>query len=72
MSDSEPGVRETLLAVMRSNHYLVEYPQHSSHAAHHPSLGSPERACLEAEIARELGEALAPSGLSMLNLVERR
>jgi hypothetical protein len=57
---------------MRSNHYLVEYPQHSSHAAHHPSLGSPERACLEAEIARELGEALAPSGLSMLNLVERR
>jgi hypothetical protein len=37
-----------------------------------PPLGSPERARLEAEIARELGKALARSGLSVLDLIERR
>jgi len=64
--------REQVLAVMRSRQHLAEHSPHGTHAMQLPPLGSPERARLEAEIARELGKALARSGLSVLDLIERR
>lgn len=72
MSDSELDASEAVRAVMRTRQHLAGHSPHGSHAVQLPPLGSPERARLEAEIARELGEALARSGLSVLDLIERR
>ena len=66
--------RAAVLAVMRQRRHLAE-AQPSSHprgVQPLPPLGSPERARLDAAIARDLGDALSQSGLSVLDLIERR
>ena len=66
--------KEALIAVMRARGNLVDpatlppYPGVSDL----PPYGSPERARLEEEIAAEIGDALERSGLSILDLIERR
>ena len=66
--------KEALIAVMRGHGHLVDpstlppYPG----VADLPPYGSPERAKLEEEIAAEIGDALERSGLSILDLIERR
>lgn len=64
--------REAVLAIMRSRHHLAERVPDPANTRHLPPLGSPERAQLEAEIADELGQAFKQSGLSVLDLIERR
>ncbi len=62
------------LAVMRQRRHLAEaQPSPHPHGAPPlPPLGSPERALLDAAVARDLGDALSQSGLSVLDLIERR
>lgn len=67
-------MRAAVLAVMRQRRHLAE-AQPSSHprgASSLPPLGSPERERLNAAVASDLGDALALSGLSVLDLIERR
>lgn len=71
-----PGqeAKERLLARLREQGLLVNpktlppYPG----AEDLPPRGSPERAQLEEEIGEELSDALESSGLSILDLIERR
>jgi hypothetical protein len=58
--------------MMRARHHLVEHPPKETNVSGLPPVGSPERARLDAEIAAELGDALIQSGLSVLDLIERR
>jgi hypothetical protein len=69
-----PGnaTREAILAMMRARHHLVEHPPKKTNVSALPPLGSPERVRLDVEIAAELGDALIQSGLSVLDLIERR
>ncbi len=71
---TELEAREAVLAIMRSRGHLVEqpaYPQMPEERALPPE-GSPERLALEESIATEFGDALIRSGLSVLDLIERR
>jgi hypothetical protein len=66
--------RDAVLAVMRQRQHLVE-PQPISHqpgAKALPPSGSPARTLLDVEVAGDLGDALVQSGLSVLDLIERR
>jgi predicted transcriptional regulator len=66
--------RATLLAVMRARGHLVDpstlppYPG----AADIPPRGTPERQRFEDELGDALSDALDRSGLSILDLIERR
>ncbi|WIG60448.1 MAG: hypothetical protein OJF49_003196 [Ktedonobacterales bacterium] len=68
------AAKEEFLAMMRSHGYLVDpkslppYPG----VADLPPTGSPERAKLEEEVGNALSDALEQSGLSILDLIERR
>lgn len=66
--------RDMVLAAMRASGHLASpaSPPTSATSVALPTEGSPERARLEAEIAQELGDAFQRSGLSLLDLVERR
>ena len=66
--------REAIRAVMRARGHLVEPTPRPARpgATPLPPIGSPERIALEEELATELGEAFAKSGLSVLDLIERR
>lgn len=66
--------RDMVLAAMRASGHLASHasPPTTTTSAELPPEGSPERARLEAEIAQELGDAFQRSGLSLLDLVERR
>jgi hypothetical protein len=63
-----------LLGIMREQAHLVDtngvppYPG----VAEVPRLGTPERAQFEEEIGNALSDALEQSGLSLLDLIERR
>jgi len=66
--------RDDFLALMRRRGYLVEpgsVPLHSS-VTELPPVGSAERATFEEEIGDALSDALEQSGLSILDLIERR
>jgi hypothetical protein len=69
-------VRDMVLAVMRASGHLASpaaiVPPVIATTAELPPADTPERARLEAEIAEELGDAFQQSGLSLLDLVERR
>jgi hypothetical protein len=73
-SDEVTSWREQLHAVMRARGHLAEplpvptFPD----AEPLPPYGTPERAAFEEELAEELSDALERSGLSILDLVERR
>lgn len=74
-ADEEHGDWRTALRdVMRSRGHLVEAAPRKARlgAASLPPRGSPERLALEEELADELGAAFERSGLSVLDLVERR
>jgi|GEM_PF-2514328 hypothetical protein len=66
--------KEDFLALMRSHGYLVDpkslppYPG----VADLPKPGTPERAKFEEEVGNALSDALEQSGLSILDLIERR
>ncbi len=66
--------KNRLLALMRAHGHLVEPrnvpPQHGG--ADLPPYGSAEEAQLMREIGDELSDALEQSGLSILDLIERR
>lgn len=66
--------RDAVLAVMRAAGHLAgpAQPLETATTIELPPAGSPERARLEAEIAQDLGDAFQQSGLSLLDLVERR
>lgn len=66
--------RDAVLAVMRAAGHLaaLAQPLESAATVELPPEGSPERAQMEAETAEELGDAFQRSGLSLLDLVERR
>ncbi|MEO7003012.1 MAG: hypothetical protein ABI068_14450 [Ktedonobacterales bacterium] len=66
--------KEDFLALMRSHGYLVDpksLPPHPG-VADLPKPGTPERAQLEDELGNALSDALEQSGLSILDLIERR
>jgi len=66
--------KEALLALMRSQGHLVDpkiLPPHPG-VASLPKRGTPERAQLEEEVGNALSDALEQSGLSILDLIERR
>lgn len=66
--------KEAFLAMMRADGYLVDpksLPPHPS-VADLPKPGTPERAQFEEEVGNALSDALEQSGLSILDLIERR
>ncbi len=66
--------KEALLAMMRSQGHLVDpksFPPHPG-VANLPKRGTPERAQFEEEVGNALSDALEQSGLSILDLIERR
>ena len=66
--------RDDFLALMRIRGYLVQPGSlHAQSAvADLPAAGSTERAAFEEEIGDALSDALEQSGLSILDLIERR
>lgn len=68
------SARDAVLAAMRASGPLAVSATSPATVAsiELPPAGSPERARLEAETAQELGDAFQRSGLSLLDLVERR
>jgi hypothetical protein len=71
---ADQGGRDAALAVMRQRGHLVEprpIPHHAGGGAL-PPTGSLPRARLDEEVAAALGDALIQSGLSVLDLIERR
>lgn len=65
------SARDAVLAAMHASGHLAVSATAPT-TAELPPVGSPERARLEAETAEELGQAFQQSGLSLLDLVERR
>lgn len=66
--------RDDFLVLMRRHGYLVEPGSTLPHSGvtELPPVGSAERAILEEEIGDALSDALEQSGLSILDLIERR
>ena len=71
---SATSARDAVLAAMHASGHLAVSATAPTAAttAELPPVGSPERLRLEAETAEELGDAFRRSGLSLLDLVERR
>lgn len=66
--------RDDFLSLMRRHGYLVEPGSTLPHSGvtELPPVGSAERAIFEEEIGDALSDALEQSGLSVLDLIERR
>ena len=66
--------KDDFLALMRRHGYLAETRRapSNSDAAELPPLGSAERTAFDEEIGDALSDALEQSGLSILDLIERR
>jgi hypothetical protein len=70
----EQEAKKRLFALMRERGHLVDAKSYPSYPgmADLPPRGSPQRAQLEEVIAEALSDALERSGLSILDLIERR
>ncbi len=70
----QPLGEDPLIQVMRERGHLVDPKSYLPYPGVDdlPPRGSPERAQLEKEIGEELSDAVERSGLSIVDLIERR